>query len=84
MPVQDEIPLNVNQLIDAELNVHGVFRYVNTYTAAIQSLSNSDLSIHKIITHKYALKDIKEAVEMARTEKATSIKIMIYPDEEKM
>ncbi|MCK0469967.1 NAD(P)-dependent alcohol dehydrogenase [Halalkalibacter sp. APA_J-10(15)] len=82
MPVQDEIPLNVNQLIDAELNVHGVFRYVNTYPAAIQSLSNSDLSIEKIITHKYALKDIKKAVEMARTAKDTSIKIMIYPNEE--
>ncbi len=81
MPAQDEIPVNINHLIDAELNVYGLFRYVNTYQAAVQALSTPGLDVEKIITHSFSLEQIKEAVEMARTQKDTSIKIMIYPGE---
>ncbi|MDQ0343068.1 L-iditol 2-dehydrogenase [Lederbergia wuyishanensis] len=79
LPTSDSIPLDINQLIDGEIDVYGVFRYANTYPIAIQSLSNSKVNIEKIITHKYSLNDIKEAVELARTEKNTSVKVMIYP-----
>jgi L-iditol 2-dehydrogenase len=82
MPAVNEIPLDINQIIDGEIDVYGIFRYANTYPAAIQALSSSRVDIEKVITHKYALSDIKEAVEMARTQKDTSIKIMIYPDKE--
>src|SRR5690625_3678787 len=81
MPTVDTIPIDFNTLIDSELDIYGLFRYANTYPAAIQALTGSNIQIENIITHKYALKDIKEAVEMARNEKDTSIKIMIYPDE---
>lgn len=79
LPVVDEVPIDVTHLIDSEFDIYGVFRYANTYPTAIQALSNSNLNIEDIITHKFALKDIHEAVEIARTEKDTSIKIMIYP-----
>jgi L-iditol 2-dehydrogenase len=84
MPVSNDIPLDINQLIDGEIDVYGLFRYANTYQAAIQALSSSNVDIEKVITHKYSLSDIREAVEMARTEKETSIKIMIYPDKENL
>ena len=84
MPAVDEIPLNVNQIIDGEIDVYGLFRYANTYPAAIQALGSSKIDIRKVITHKYALSDIKEAVEMARTQKDISIKIMIYPSKENL
>lgn len=79
LPVVDEVPIDVTHLIDSEFDIYGVFRYANTYPTAIQALSNSNLNIEDIITHKFALKDIHEAVEIARNEKDTSIKIMIYP-----
>lgn len=79
LPIVDEVPIDVTHLIDSEFDIYGVFRYANTYPTAIQALSNSNLNIEDIITHKFALKDIHEAVEIARTEKDTSIKIMIYP-----
>ncbi len=81
LPVVDEVPIDITHLIDSEFDVYGVFRYANTYPTAIQALSNANLNIENIITHKFALKDIREAVETARTEKDTSIKIMIYPNE---
>jgi len=80
MPAVDELAVNINHLIDSELDVCGLFRYANTYPAAVQALGSSKLDIESVITHKFALTDIKEAVEMARTQKDTSIKIMIYPD----
>ncbi|GIP15927.1 sorbitol dehydrogenase [Paenibacillus montaniterrae] len=79
MPAVDEIPVDVNAIIDAELDVYGLFRYANTYPAAIAALSNSELDIEKVITHKFSLNDTVQAVEMARTQKDTSIKVMIYP-----
>lgn len=81
MPAKDKLEVNINHLIDAELDVCGLFRYANTYPAAIQALSGSRLDVEKVITHRFALEDIREAVEMARTQKDTSIKIMIYPDQ---
>jgi L-iditol 2-dehydrogenase len=82
LPTTDAIPLDIPALIDAELDVYGVFRYANTYPAAIQALSNSRQNISQVITHRYDLCDIKEAVELARTNKEQSIKVMIYPQKE--
>ncbi|WP_270169984.1 NAD(P)-dependent alcohol dehydrogenase [Paenibacillus sp. SYP-B4298] len=82
MPAKDDLPVNINHLIDSELDVFGLFRYANTYPAAVQALSGGKLDVEQVITHRFALEDIKEAVEMARTQKDTSIKIMIYPDKQ--
>lgn len=79
MPVADQIPVDINSLIDAELNVYGLFRYANTYPGAIAALGGGDYPIEKVITHKFNLEQTKEAIEVARTQKDTSIKVMIYP-----
>src|SRR5690625_310342 len=79
MPVVNDIPVNINHMIDSELDVYGVFRYANTYPTAIQALKNPHLDIEKVITHQFALTDIQEAVDVARNQKDTSIKVMIYP-----
>lgn len=79
LPTSDSISLNVNELIDGEIDVLGVFRYANTYPIAIQALKSSKIDIEDIITHKFSLNDIKDAVELARTQKDTSVKVMIYP-----
>ncbi|WP_307000290.1 NAD(P)-dependent alcohol dehydrogenase [Lederbergia panacisoli] len=79
LPTTDSITLDVNVLIDGEIDVFGVFRYANTYPIAIQALKNSQINIEDIITHKFSLKEIKDAVELARTQKDTSVKVMIYP-----
>jgi L-iditol 2-dehydrogenase len=80
LPTMNEIPLDISQIIDLEIDVHGVFRYANTYPAVIQALSRSSLDIEKMITHKFALQDIKAAVEVARIQKDSSMKVMIYPN----
>ncbi|NIK75093.1 L-iditol 2-dehydrogenase [Paenibacillus castaneae] len=80
LPTADTVPMDMASLIDGEIDTYGVFRYANTYPAAIQALQRSAVDLESIITHRYALTDIKEAVETARTRKDTSIKVMIYPN----
>ncbi|WP_027417959.1 NAD(P)-dependent alcohol dehydrogenase [Aneurinibacillus terranovensis] len=80
LPATDAIPMDIPLLVDSELDMYGVFRYANTYPAAIQALSRSTPDIEKVITHRYSLDEIKEAVEVARTQKDKSIKVMIYPN----
>ncbi|MNW37750.1 Sorbitol dehydrogenase [compost metagenome] len=79
LPTRDAVPVNIGSLVDAELDVYGVFRYANTYPAAIQMLQNGKHDIRRIITHKFPLHSIKDAVELARTQKDSSVKVMIYP-----
>ncbi|WP_339319180.1 NAD(P)-dependent alcohol dehydrogenase [Paenibacillus sp. FSL R10-2734] len=80
LPADGVIPMDMGQFIDAEIDAYGVFRYANTYPAAIQALQHSSLEIEKIVTHRFALTDTQEALEVARKEKDTSIKVMIYPN----
>lgn len=80
LPVEGEVSVNITHLVDAELDVYGVFRYANTYPMAIKALSNTDLNVEEVITHKFSLRNIKEAIEIASNQKDTSIKVMIYPN----
>lgn len=80
LPADSAIPMDMGQFIDGEIDAYGVFRYANTYPAAIQALQHSSLDIEKIVTHRFALTDTQEALEVARKEKDTSIKVMIYPN----
>ncbi|WP_332698316.1 NAD(P)-dependent alcohol dehydrogenase [Halalkalibacter lacteus] len=78
LPLVSDIPFDVPHLIDSEIDIVGIFRYANTYPIAISALQKSKSKLEEVITHKFALKDTKEAVELARTEKDKSIKVMIY------
>lgn len=80
LPTASAIPINIPKLIDKELDVYGVFRYVNTYPATIQALSGGSYHITDVITKAYPLEDIREACETAISEKDSNIKIMIYPN----
>jgi L-iditol 2-dehydrogenase len=80
LPADREVPMDMGQFIDGEIDAYGVFRYANTYPAAIQALQHSSLEIEKIVTHRFSLTDIQQALEVARKEKETSIKVMIYPN----
>ncbi|WP_130860257.1 NAD(P)-dependent alcohol dehydrogenase [Gracilibacillus phocaeensis] len=80
LPAVSEVPIDITHLVDSEYDVYGVFRYANSYPTAIQAIANHDLRLEEVITDKYYLSDTREAVEKARNEKDTSIKIMIYTE----
>lgn len=78
LPPQDEIGLNVSLIADYELDIYGVFRYANTYYQGIQFLKDHNLK--SLITDRFSLDETKAAMERARLNKKSSLKVIVYPN----
>ncbi|GGJ08689.1 sorbitol dehydrogenase [Alicyclobacillus cellulosilyticus] len=79
LPPQDEVALHIPRLSAYEIDVLGVFRYANTYPRGIALLASGRWPIEDLVTDRYPLAETKQALERARTNKAGSIKVMVYP-----
>lgn len=73
-----EVPLDVIDIIDNELDVHGSFRYKNTYDAAVDLLANGAVDVTEIIDFESPLGDLDAAFQRAM--EPTTIKGMITLD----
>jgi L-iditol 2-dehydrogenase len=49
-----------------EVNLIGVFRYVNQYPNAIEMIRNLEVNVKKLISSRYSLEQTKEAFEALR------------------
>lgn len=56
-----EIPIDVLDLIDNELDVYGSFRYANTYETAIDLLADGVVDIERLVDFEADLEDIGDA-----------------------
>ncbi|MCL6633669.1 MAG: NAD(P)-dependent alcohol dehydrogenase [Alicyclobacillus herbarius] len=79
LPAQDEIPLNVPLISSYEVDIHGIFRYANTYPLGIKLLSSGEFDVDHLITDRYPLEQTQAALERALTNKSGTLKVMIYP-----
>jgi L-iditol 2-dehydrogenase len=70
-----EVPLDVLEIIDNELDVHGSFRYANTYGTAIDLLADDVVDVEGIIDFESSLEDLDEA--FGRSMEADVVKGMI-------
>ncbi|MGI6617962.1 MAG: alcohol dehydrogenase catalytic domain-containing protein [Saccharofermentanales bacterium] len=61
-----------------ELVIRGTYCAHNTFCDSIKMLSDPRLELERIISHKLELKDIKEGIELLRTQKAS--RVIIYPN----
>lgn len=82
VPITDETPLNVPFMTDHETTIHGIFRYANTYAKGLQILSKNTETVENLLTDFYPLSETKDALEQTRTNKAGSLKVVIYPNEQ--
>jgi len=67
------VPLNFAS--SKEIDIRGVFRYVNTWPVAINMLSSGILDVKPLITHRVKLEDAEKAFELTRT--GQGLKVMI-------
>jgi L-iditol 2-dehydrogenase len=74
---EDLYPMPVLQAIDKELDIMGVFRYANVYPYAIQLVSNGRMNIDPLVTHRYSLENVKEALEVAYERRDGAVKVMV-------
>ena len=60
-----EVPLDVLDIVDNELDVRGSFRYRNTYPAAIDLLADGEVDAAGIVDFEADLGDVDEAFQRA-------------------
>jgi L-iditol 2-dehydrogenase len=78
LPGDGEISLNTLEIIDNELDIHGSFRYANTYEAAIDLLADGRVDVQGIIDFETTLDEITHAFQ--RAQNAETVKGMITMD----
>ena len=59
----DEYALPVSHIANLEINVTGVFRYTDTYPAAIHLVSSGAIDLDGMVTGKYDLEHAADALE---------------------
>ncbi|MCS7253698.1 MAG: NAD(P)-dependent alcohol dehydrogenase [Armatimonadota bacterium] len=73
-----EVPLL--DLITREYQVRGILRYANSYPQAVAFTILGKVNLLPIVTHRFPLDSIVEALEVSDTRKDESIKVMIKMD----
>lgn len=73
-------------LLDAamrEVDIRGVFRYLNCYPAAMSLIAQRKVNALQLITHRFNIEESAKAFEIASDPKSNSIKVMIHCADEK-
>lgn len=71
-----QIPL-INALC-REVDIRGVFRYVNDYADALNLLATKKIDVTPLITHNYKIEETVAAFDTAKSGQADVIKVMIH------
>ncbi|KAI2631144.1 sorbitol dehydrogenase [Xylaria nigripes] len=79
-PLMNNIPFS--RLSVAEIDLKFIFRYRDTWPAAIQCLKGGILNLDTLVTHKFPLERALEAFELAASPNNPSIKIHIVDETE--
>lgn len=74
----DELEIPVSMLQHREITLTGTFRYVNTWPTALQLISAGAVVVDPLITGRFGLQDVEEALMKAKTD-PLAIKTMIEP-----
>lgn len=74
-PIEVKVPTVIAST--REVDIVGVFRYVNCYPAAISMISSGKVNVKPLITHRFHITDSLDAFEASRTARDGAIKVMI-------
>ena len=72
-----EVTLPIGMALDKELTFKTVFRYRNIYPMAIEAVSSGKIDIKKIVSNKYSLDDVQNALNSCLKNKADIVKGVI-------
>lgn len=74
-----EVTLPLTRMQVAEIDVLPVFRYADTYPAAIALIASGRAPVERLITHRFPMRRVQEAFELAHDPTQGSIKVMVDP-----
>ena len=70
-------PVNVMAAIVKEIDIRGIFRYANCYPPSIRMVAEGRVDVKSLITHRFPLKGVPEALEFNAHPASNRIKTMI-------
>ena len=73
----DEYIIPAVDVIRKGLGIRGIFRYRNTYPAAIDLIATGQAEVGRLITHRYPLIRFREAMETAYTGQDGAVKVIV-------
>ena len=65
LPGEAEVPLDAISIIDNEIDLHGSFRYKNTYDAAVDLLADGVVDVASIVDFESSLDEVDDAFHRA-------------------
>ena len=77
LPPDPLVPLDIVGAASREVDIRGLFRYANCYPAAIELVRTGQVDLDALVTQRFALERVQEALEFADREKASSMKVMV-------
>ncbi len=77
LPADDSVTYHMLPVVQRELSIHGVFRYANTYPAAVSLVGSRQYPVDVVITDRFPLDDVVAAFETALNAKDRAIKVMV-------
>ncbi|XP_042899721.1 sorbitol dehydrogenase isoform X1 [Parasteatoda tepidariorum] len=73
-----EIKIPIIEATIREVDIRGIFRYVNCYPIALELVSSGAINLKPLITHHFTLEESIKAFETAHTGAGGAIKVMIH------
>jgi len=73
-----EMTLPLTSALIREVDIKGVFRYVNDYGTALDLVATGKVNVKPLITHNYKMEDTLKAFHTSRTGEGNAIKVLIH------
>jgi L-iditol 2-dehydrogenase len=77
LPADDSVTYHMLSVVDKELSIHGVFRYANTYPAAVALVASRQYPLEAVISDRIPLDGAIMAFDKALNQQDRAIKVMI-------
>ena len=77
LPADDAITYRMLTVVHKELSIHGVFRYANTYPAAVALVASGQYPVEAVVTDHYPIDEALAAFDTALNAKDRAIKVMV-------
>ncbi|KAF5307423.1 hypothetical protein FQR65_LT06937 [Abscondita terminalis] len=79
---QPNVNFPISDLLLREVDVRGVFRYVNDYPTALELVATGKVNVKPLITHNFKMEDTLAAFHTSKTGEGNAIKVLIHANPE--